>query len=210
MEHLIEKANTLMEALPYIRRFSGKTFVIKYGGHAMADEKLKDSFALDVIMLKSLGINAVIVHGGGPQINRDPQALRHRLRIRPRHAGYRCRNHVGGGDGAGRPGEQGGGRLPQPAWRPGGRVFPARTATLLLSKKLLQEVKAEDGSREMVDIGFVGDVVKVNTDLIKTLENGELPPGDRPGGGRAGRRELQHQCRPGGRPGGGGPAMRRS
>ncbi len=55
MEHLIGKANTLMEALPYIRRFSGKTFVIKYGGHAMADEKLKASFALDVIMLKSLG-----------------------------------------------------------------------------------------------------------------------------------------------------------
>jgi len=69
MEHLIEKAKTLMEALPYIRRFSGKTFVIKYGGHAMSDEKLKESFALDVIMLKSLGINAVIVHGGGPQIN---------------------------------------------------------------------------------------------------------------------------------------------
>ena len=69
MEHLIEKATTLMEALPYIRRFAGKTFVIKYGGHAMSDEKLKESFALDVIMLKSLGINTVIVHGGGPQIN---------------------------------------------------------------------------------------------------------------------------------------------
>ena len=69
MQHLIEKANTLMEALPYIRRFAGRTFVIKYGGHAMSDERLKESFALDVIMLKSLGINTVIVHGGGPQIN---------------------------------------------------------------------------------------------------------------------------------------------
>ena len=69
MKKLIEKASTLMEALPYIRRFSGKTFVIKYGGHAMSDDKLKESFAMDVILLKSLGINAVIVHGGGPQLD---------------------------------------------------------------------------------------------------------------------------------------------
>jgi len=69
MQKLIEKANTLLEALPYIRRFSGKTIVIKYGGHAMADEELKKSFALDIILLKYIGINPVIVHGGGPQIN---------------------------------------------------------------------------------------------------------------------------------------------
>ena len=69
MQELIGKAKVLMEALPYIQRFAGKTFVIKYGGHAMADEQLKESFALDVILLKSLGINTVIVHGGGPQIN---------------------------------------------------------------------------------------------------------------------------------------------
>lgn len=60
MKQLIEKANTLMEALPYIRRFSGKIFVIKYGGHAMADEKLKKSFALDVVLLKSLGIKCLL------------------------------------------------------------------------------------------------------------------------------------------------------
>ena len=64
MQKLIEKASTLMEALPYIKRFSGKTIVIKYGGHAMADERLRKSFALDVILLKYIGINTVIVHGG--------------------------------------------------------------------------------------------------------------------------------------------------
>ena len=69
MQKLIEKAHTLLEALPYIRRFSGKTIVIKYGGHAMSDEALKKSFALDIILLKYIGINPVIVHGGGPQIN---------------------------------------------------------------------------------------------------------------------------------------------
>ena len=62
------KALTLVEALPYMRRFEGSTFVIKYGGHAMVDEKLKSSFARDVILLRQVGIEPVIVHGGGPQI----------------------------------------------------------------------------------------------------------------------------------------------
>src|SRR2546423_10358409 len=64
-----DKAEILAEALPYIRRFHGKTVVIKYGGNAMTDEKLKAGFARDVILLKLVGINPVIVHGGGPQID---------------------------------------------------------------------------------------------------------------------------------------------
>ncbi|MBI2068023.1 MAG: acetylglutamate kinase [Deltaproteobacteria bacterium] len=68
MQHLIEKASILMEALPYIRKFHGKTVVIKYGGAAMLDERLKSSFARDVVLLDYIGINPVIVHGGGPQI----------------------------------------------------------------------------------------------------------------------------------------------
>ena len=64
-----EKALILAEALPYIRRFSGKTLVIKYGGNAMTDAALKEGFAKDVVMLKLVGINPVVVHGGGPQIN---------------------------------------------------------------------------------------------------------------------------------------------
>ncbi|MCS4533004.1 acetylglutamate kinase [Neisseria montereyensis] len=64
-----EKAGILSEALPYIRRFSGKTIVIKYGGNAMTDPFLKEGFAKDVVLLKLVGINPVIVHGGGPQIN---------------------------------------------------------------------------------------------------------------------------------------------
>jgi len=68
MEKLIEKAKTLIEAMPYMQTFRGKTFVIKYGGNAMIDEKLKHSFAQDVVLLRIIGINPVIVHGGGPQI----------------------------------------------------------------------------------------------------------------------------------------------
>jgi len=65
---LIEKASTLIESLPYIRRFYGKTIVIKYGGSAMVEEDLKNNFAKDIVLLKYVGINPIIVHGGGPQI----------------------------------------------------------------------------------------------------------------------------------------------
>lgn len=69
VKELIDKANVLHEALPYLRRFHGRTFVIKYGGHAMVAPELKASFASDVVLLKYIGINVVVVHGGGPQIS---------------------------------------------------------------------------------------------------------------------------------------------
>jgi len=175
MEHLIGKANTLMEALPYIRRFSGKTFVIKYGGHAMADEKLKASFALDVIMLKSLGINVVIVHGGGPQIN---ETLKRYGIVSEFVRGMRVTDaetmSVVEMVLVGQVNKEVVGYLNQHGGRAVG--LSGKDGTLLLSRKLLQEAKAEDGSRTMVDIGYVGDVVKVNTDLIKTLESGNYLP----------------------------------
>ena len=68
MRALIEKAQVLVEALPYIQRFADKTVVIKYGGHAMTDEELRASFARDVVLLKTIGVRPVVVHGGGPQI----------------------------------------------------------------------------------------------------------------------------------------------
>jgi acetylglutamate kinase len=64
----LEKANVLVEALPYIKKFRGKTVVMKYGGHAMEDERLRESFCRDVVLLKYVGLNPVVVHGGGPQI----------------------------------------------------------------------------------------------------------------------------------------------
>ncbi len=80
MDELIKKAHVLVEALPYIRAFAGKTLVIKYGGKAMTDPALKDGFATDVVLLKYVGLNPVIVHGGGPQID---QMLK-RLAIAPK------------------------------------------------------------------------------------------------------------------------------
>ena len=69
MNEAIEKAGVLLEALPYIRRFQGRTFVIKYGSHAMVAPELKESFAKDICLLKYIGVNVVVVHGGGPQIS---------------------------------------------------------------------------------------------------------------------------------------------
>ncbi len=75
MDELIQKAATLQEALPYIRRFHGDLFVIKYGGHAMVDPELRDSFARDVVLMKYVGLHPVVVHGGGPQIDETLQAM---------------------------------------------------------------------------------------------------------------------------------------
>ena len=175
MKHLIEKANNLMEALPYIRRFAGKTFVIKYGGHAMSDERLKESFALDVIMLKSLGINAVIVHGGGPQIN---ETLKRYGIISEFVRGMRVTDSetmsVVEMVLVGQVNKEVVGYLNQHGGKAVGLC--GKDGSLLLSKKLLQEVTAESGTVEQIDIGYVGDVVKVNTDLIKTLEQGGYLP----------------------------------
>ena len=70
MQDLIAKAATLLEALPYIQKFSGATFVVKYGGHAMTDPKLGDLVARDIVLMKQVGMNTIVVHGGGPQINK--------------------------------------------------------------------------------------------------------------------------------------------
>ena len=73
---VLRTAKTVSEALPYIQRFAGKTFVIKYGGHAMGDERAAESFARDVVVLKTVGINPVVVHGGGPQIGKMLERLK--------------------------------------------------------------------------------------------------------------------------------------
>ncbi len=175
MQHLIEKANNLMEALPYIRRFAGRTFVIKYGGHAMSDERLKESFALDVIMLKSLGINTVIVHGGGPQIN---ETLKRYGIVSEFVRGMRVTDSETMGVVemvlVGQVNKEVVGYLNQHGGKAVGLC--GKDGSLLLSKKLLQELPSENGTLEQIDIGYVGDVVKVNTDLIKTLEQGGYLP----------------------------------
>jgi acetylglutamate kinase len=175
MQEFIDKANTLMEALPYIRRFAGKTVVIKYGGHAMADEALKESFALDVILLRSLGINVVVVHGGGPQIN---ETLKRYGIVSEFVRGMRVTDEATMAVVemvlVGQVNKEVVGYLNQHGGRAVG--LSGKDGNLLLCEKLLQEVRNEDGSVEKVDIGYVGNVVKVNQELIQTLEHGKFLP----------------------------------
>ena len=96
------KADILSEALPYIRRFHGSTIVVKYGGNAMIDERLKESFAHDVVLLKLVGMNPVVVHGGGPQIDEALERSRQESDVHPGHAGHRRRDDGSRRMGAGR------------------------------------------------------------------------------------------------------------
>ncbi|GFO59158.1 acetylglutamate kinase [Geomonas silvestris] len=175
MQKLIEKASTLMEALPYIKRFSGKTIVIKYGGHAMADEKLRKSFALDVILLKYIGINTVIVHGGGPQIN---ETLKRYGIVSEFVRGMRVTDAETMGVVemvlTGQVNREVVGYLNQQGGRAAG--ISGKDGNLLICEKMLQEVRGEDGTAEMVDIGYVGDVVEVNPSIIQALEKGGFIP----------------------------------
>lgn len=175
MQDLINKANVLMEALPYLKRFAGTTIVIKYGGHAMADEKLKESFARDVVLLKYIGLNPVIVHGGGPQIN---EILKKYGIVSEFVRGMRVTDAATMGVVemvlVGQVNKEVVGLIN----RHGGRAvgLSGKDGELLLAEKMLQEVRQEDGSVEQVDIGFVGDVIQVNQALIDTLEQGKFIP----------------------------------
>ncbi len=175
MQKLIEKASTLMEALPYIKRFSGKTIVIKYGGHAMADEKLRKSFALDVILLKYIGINTIVVHGGGPQIN---ETLKRYGITSEFVKGMRVTDAETMGVVemvlTGQVNREVVGYINQHGGRAAG--VSGKDGSLLLCEKMLQQVRRPDGGTEMVDIGFVGDVVEVNPALLIALEKGGFIP----------------------------------
>ena len=111
-----EKAATLIEALPWLDRFHGKTVVIKYGGHAMTDEALRAAFAQDVVFLRYAGLRPVVVHGGGPADLRAPGQARRAEHLHRGAAGHHAGNHGRGPHGAHRPGQQGRGGPDQPAW----------------------------------------------------------------------------------------------
>ncbi len=168
MEREYAKARLLLEALPYIRQFFGQTVVIKYGGHAMVDEELQKSFALNVILLKYIGINPVIVHGGGPQIGRMLKQLnitsefRQGLRVTDDATmdvvemvlvGKVNKNivnliNLNGGSAVGLSGKDG---------------------NLIAARKLEMVLEKADAPPEIIDLGKVGEVTGINTALITTL-----------------------------------------
>ena len=176
MKKSIEKANVLIESLPYIRKFSGKTFVIKYGGAAMVDEKLKDAFAQDIVLLNFIGIRPVIVHGGGPKINRIMESMGkepifiHGQRVTDEETVDIVEMVLGGlinkeivnlinnhgGFGVGLSGKD-------------GNLIKAR-------KKIIKKISPETGVPEILDLGLVGEVVKINPKILTSIdESGFIP-----------------------------------
>ncbi|HLU77913.1 MAG TPA: acetylglutamate kinase [Burkholderiales bacterium] len=172
-QNAAQKAQTLAEALPYIRRFHGKTVVIKYGGNAMTDPKLQRSFAHDVVLLKLIGLNPVVVHGGGPQIEQLLTKLGKKgefvqgMRVTDAEtmdvvemvlAGAVNKDIVtlinqAGGKAVGLTGQDGG---------------------FILARKLLMPNK--DKPEEMIDIGQVGEIVAIDASVISSLEQGGFIP----------------------------------
>lgn len=169
MKDIITKAEILIEALPYIRNFFGKTFVIKYGGAAQVKDELKDSFAKDIVLLNFIGIRTAIVHGGGPKIS----AMMEKMGKKPKFVqGQRVTDqetmdivemvlgglvnkeivsliNSHGGKAVGLSGKDGG---------------------LLKAKKKLIKQTAETGVDELIDIGLVGAVTNVDPHIIVSLE----------------------------------------
>jgi acetylglutamate kinase len=171
-----ERAEILLEALPYIRRFYNKTIVVKYGGHAMVDDELKKLFAMDVVMMKYIGINPVVVHGGGPQIGAVLKKLGKESRfiqgmrvtdeetmnivemvlvgsVNKEIVGLINRN---GGKSVGLSGKD-------------GNLTRAE-------KYYLNEEKQKDMPTEIIDVGLVGKVKEINAELVMSLvKDGFIP-----------------------------------
>lgn len=171
-----DRAKVLIEALPYIRRFTNATMVVKYGGHAMVDENLKKDFALDIILMKYVGLNPVVVHGGGPQIGSFLKQLSIQsefvdgMRVTDKQTmdvvemvlvGKVNKEIVSlinqnGGQSVGLSGKD-------------GNLITAR-------KMKYVRRKPDDQAPEIIDIGMVGEVTGVNNDLLEHLIAGQFIP----------------------------------
>ena len=170
MKKYIQKVNTLIESFPYIKEFNGKTIVIKYGGNAMIDEELKKSFAVDMVLMKLVGINPVIVHGGGPQIEHILKQIGKKTEFK---GGMRVTDNetmdivemvlvgkvnkeivnninMAGGKAVGLSGKDG---------------------ALITAMKILHSHEGES-----IDIGQVGTVKKVNPAILETLDRERFIP----------------------------------
>ncbi|MEI6126795.1 MAG: acetylglutamate kinase [Pseudomonadota bacterium] len=173
MQTAIDKANVLMESLPYIRKFSNKTFVIKFGGHAMIDPGLSHSFALDIILLSYVGIRPVVVHGGGPQIGelmlrlgKEPKFL-DGLRVTDKETMDIAEMVL-----VGRINKE----IVSHINKNGGRAvgLSGKDGSLIMAKKLLKKDKTDP--TKIIDIGLVGEVTAINPRVINTLDANQFIP----------------------------------
>ncbi|MBF0447557.1 MAG: acetylglutamate kinase [Magnetococcales bacterium] len=172
----VERARLLIESLPYMRRFEGKTFVIKYGGNAMVDEALKNAFAQDIILLRQVGINPVVVHGGGPQIGKTME----KMGLKPEFIdGLRITDtdtvnvvemvlagkvnkdivnliNLNGGRAAGISGKDG--------------------QTIIAKKRKHFRPGIDTKTPEIIDLGWVGDVERIEVQLLSLFKESDIIP----------------------------------
>ncbi len=176
MKKLIQKAEILLESLPYIKNFHSKTIVIKYGGNAMVSEDLKKNFALNIVMMKYIGINPVVVHGGGPQIDKTLKALgiqsqfvqgqrvtsKETIDVVEMVLGGKVNKEIvslinsQGGNAVGITGKDG---------------------DLILAKRHKRVKHSPETDRpEIIELGLVGEITKVNPKILETLDQNEFIP----------------------------------
>jgi len=174
--HWLEKARTLSEALPYMRTYAGKTFVIKFGGHAMGDPNLAELFARDIVLFKQVGINPIVVHGGGPQIG----YMLERLKIKSSFIdGLRVTDKATVGIVemvlAGSINKQ----IVAAISQAGGRAIglSGKDSNLIQAKKLKHKTRdPESNIEKIVDLGFVGEPTKINADVLAELARSDVIP----------------------------------
>ncbi len=176
MKKSIEKAEILLEALPFIKQFFDKTIVVKYGGNAMVSEELKEDFARDIVLMKYVGINPIIVHGGGPQIGETLEALgikskffegqritdKQTIDVVEMVLGGKVNKEIvalingHGGSAVGITGKDG---------------------DLILAKRHRKmKVSPETDRPEIMDLGLVGEITQVNPKILETLDNNDFIP----------------------------------
>ncbi|WP_230655946.1 acetylglutamate kinase [Psychrobacter sp. I-STPA10] len=168
-------AAVLTTALPYIQRFEDKIIVVKYGGNAMTDPALESSFARDIVLLKTVGLHPVVVHGGGPQVD---NLLKELGRTSERIDGMRVTDKatmdivemvLGGGVNK---------SIVSLINKHGGRAIglTGKDANLIRAKKLAMTTTSDDGNQKDIDLGYVGEVVSVNKDVIMMLIRSNFIP----------------------------------
>jgi acetylglutamate kinase len=172
----LRTARTLTEALPYMRRYAGKTFVIKYGGHAMGDAELAQIFARDIVLLKQVGIHPVVVHGGGPQIGRMLDRLKIKsefvdgLRVTDGETVAIVEMVLSGSINK---------EIVAAISEAGGTAvgLSGKDGHLIMARKLERSRRDPDSNIErLLDLGFVGEPTEINAAMLGRLENGGMIP----------------------------------
>ena len=181
LDSLLAKAETLIEALPYLKRYEGRTFVVKYGGHAMGDPALAQDFAEDIVLLKAVGINPVVVQGGGPQIGRMLKALGiesqfvNGLRVTDKATAEVAEMVLSGAINKELVSwiAKAGGRAVGISGKDGALVTARKVSAQKLGKAVPDP---ESGEAIVVDLGYVGEPDRIDTSMLDTLSGAGLIP----------------------------------